>query len=411
MTTLQDYEPIVGTQVLAELKLLAEKLGKKIIQCINSTAVGGGVAEILNRIIPLLKELEVNAHWDVIKGEEQFFGITKKIHNAMHGRKENITPEEHDFFLETNRTNAKEMNLYGDIIFVHDPQPIAWIEKKKELGRKWLWRCHIDSSQPTPEVWDFLAPYVEQYDAAIFSAPAFARAIKTNQFLISPSIDPLSIKNKDLSREEVQKILEGFGIDTTRPILTQISRFDRLKDPVGVIDVYRLVKKYEDCQLILVGAFAADDPEGNEVLAEVREKAGKDPDIHILLLSMDDAELNALQINALQRGSTVVLQKSLREGFALTVAEALWKGTPVVASPVGGIPLQITHKYSGLLSSTIEGTAYNIRQLVHTPAYGKRLARNAKEHIRQNFLITRHLRDYLLLFLYMDHWNKEFIAL
>ncbi|MBI4833761.1 MAG: glycosyltransferase [Planctomycetes bacterium] len=407
MSKLQDYNRIIGQEVLDELFLLGNKLEGLTVQNINSTAVGGGVAEILNRMIPLLKEVGINARWDVIKGGEQFFSMTKKMHNAMHGQKESFTDDEFDLFREVNNANLREMDFAGDIIFIHDPQPIALIEKRKEIGRNWLWRCHIDSSAPLPAVWQFLLPYIEQYDAAVFSAPAYAQPIKIKQLLIAPSIDPLSNKNKDLSESEILQIVKNFNLDLGRPVITQVSRFDRLKDPVGVIEAYKIVKKHTDCQLVLAGGSATDDPESEAVLAETREKAGNDPDIHILLLP----PTSDIEINALQRISTVIVQKSLREGFGLTVAEALWKEKPVVASSVGGIPLQITHKYSGLLSNTIEGTAYYIRQLLHTPEYAQKLARNGKEHVKQNFLITRHLRDYLLAFVFLKHLNEELIQL
>ncbi len=398
-----DYEPIVGPDVITELKLLAEKLSGKVIQNVNSTAVGGGVAEILNRMIPLLKEVGVNARWDVIKGGEKFFEVTKKIHNALHNRAVTISKEEYEMFVETNRMNADEMELCGDIIFIHDPQPIGLIEHRKEIGKNWIWRCHVDFSSPDPVVWNFLKPYVERYDIAVFSAPSFARQLNIRQVLIAPSIDPLSDKNKELPEATINELLDRFGIDRERPIITQISRFDYLKDPTGVIDMYKMVKKHNDCQLVLAGGGTTDDPEGENVLAEVREKAGSDPDIFILHL----APASDIEINALQRASSVVLQKSLREGFGLTVSEALWKAKPVVASAVGGIPLQITHKYSGLLSYTLEGTAYWVRQLLNSPEYGKKLGENGREHIQQNFLLTRHLRDYMLMFLSLREYERD----
>jgi trehalose synthase len=397
MPELKEYLPIAGQDVVDELSFLSGKLSGKIIENINSTAVGGGVAEILSRMIPLLRELGVDARWEVIKGNEKFFYITKKMHNALHGIDEKISPEEYKFFLEVNNQNAREMNLYGDIIFIHDPQPIALVEKKKELGKKWLWRCHIDFTKPQKEVMDFLKSWIERYDSMVFSAPAFSRDLKIPQMLISPSIDPLSEKNKDLPPEIIDSIIEQFGIDKDRPIVTQISRFDYLKDPAGVIKVYQMVKKNIDCQLVLAGGGATDDPEGIKVLEEVRELASDDPDIHILFLPPSSDR----EINALQRASSVVLQKSLKEGFGLTVAEALWKSKPVIASSVGGIPLQIAHKYSGILTYSVEGTAFYLKQLLNSPDYAQKLGANGKEHIRNNYLITRHIRDYLLLFLSM----------
>jgi trehalose synthase len=398
MARIEDYIPIVGKSSIDELFLLAEKLKGKSVQNINSTSVGGGVAEILRRMIPLLKELGVNVWWDVIKGDDRFFHITKKIHNSLHGVDLEITKEEFDYFLQINRENSYEFSNYGDIVFIHDPQPIAIVERKREIGRKWIWRCHIDFTSPKNETWEFLRSFIEKYDCAVFSAPSFSRKISIRQVLISPSIDPLSEKNKEIPEEKINEICERFGIDRRKPIITQISRFDYLKDPIGVIKAYRLVKEHIDCQLVLAGGGATDDPEGMKVLEEVKNEANGDPDIHVLFLPPG----SDIEINALQRASTVILQKSLREGFGLTVAEALWKGKPVVASAVGGIPLQIAHKYSGILTHTIEGTAFWIKQLINEPVFAKRLGENGREHIKNNFLITRHIREYLLLFLSME---------
>lgn len=399
MPSIEDYGPIIGQGALEELFLLVEKLGGKTIQNINSTAVGGGVAEILTRMIPLLKQLGAHARWDVIKGDERFFVVTKNIHNALHGVKVNIPDEDFAYFLEINRMNAREIDLSNDFIVVHDPQPLALIEKRKGVGRGWVWRCHIDFSNPELRAWQFLKNYVEQYDAAIFSAPSFARELCIRQILIPPSIDPLSEKNKDLPEEMIDSVFERFGIDRSRPVITQISRFDYLKDPLGVIRVYKMAKKYVDVQLVLAGGGATDDPEGPKIMEQVKAEADKDKDIFVLFLP----PASDIGINALQRGSTVVLQKSLREGFGLTVSEALWKAKPVIASAVGGIPLQIKHKYSGILTHTVEGTAYWIKQLINESSYARQLGVHGKEHIRNNFLITRHIKDYLLGFLSLHH--------
>jgi trehalose synthase len=396
MAKLEEYISIVGQSVVDDLRLLAQKLKGKVIQNINSTPVGGGVAEILNHMVPLLKELGVDARWDVIKGGMQFFEVTKKFHNALHGRSEDLKQSDLDIFMETSEKNIQEVDTYGDIVFVHDPQPIALVKKRSD--NKWIWRCHVDVSEPDKMVWNFLMEFIVKYDAAVFSAPSFSPLLPIRQFLIAPSIDPLSGKNKELPKETIDSVLRKYGIQNDKPIVTQISRFDRLKDPVGVIEVYKQVKKYIDCQLILAGGTAADDPEGIAVLEEVKEKAKQDKDIHILLLPQNDIE-----VNALQSASTVILQKSLKEGFGLTVAEALWKGKPVVASHVGGIPLQIKHKYSGLLCHSIEGASFAVKQLLNSPEYAKKLGENGREHIRNNFLLTRHLREYMLLFLSMYH--------
>jgi len=403
MVKLDEYIPIVGKSIIDDLHLIADRLKGKTIQHINSTAVGGGVAEILNRMVPLLKELSVETRWDVIKGGEQFFEITKKFHNALHGKREDIAERDFEVFLETSQKNVEEMNTDSDIVFVHDPQPVALVQKKS--SNKWLWRCHIDVSNPNQQVWNFITDFVSKYNSAVFSAPAFSRKLPIKQFLIAPSIDPLSDKNKDLPKEIIDGVLEKYGITRNKPIVTQISRFDRLKDPLGVIEAYKQVKKYINCQLILAGGGATDDPEGAQVLSEVQNKAKDDKDIHILLLPQDD-----IVINALQRASTVIVQKSLREGFGLTVAEALWKAKPVVASNVGGIPLQINHKYSGLLCHSVQGAAFAIKQLLNSPSYARKLGENGREHIKNNFLITRHLRDYMLLFLSL-YYEGDYIYL
>ena len=400
MPDIKDYIDIVGKDKIGDLYFLADKLQNKSILNINSTAVGGGVAEILSRMVPLLKQLGVNARWDVIKGDEKFFNITKKMHNALHGINTKLIKEDFDYFIEVNRRNSEEMNLSSDIFFIHDPQPIALIEKRKKANGQWAWRCHIDFTTPQKEVMEFLKSYIKKYDATVFSAPAFARKdIKIPQMLISPSIDPLSDKNRELPKETIEKTLEKFNIDKERPIVTQISRFDYLKDPLGVIKVYKKVKKYVDCQLVLAGGGATDDPEGMQVLNEVKDAASNDKDIHIIFLPPG----SDIEINALQRASDIVLQKSLKEGFGLTVAEALWKSKPVIASAVGGIPLQITHKYSGILTYSINGTSHFLKELLNNPEYANKLGQNGHEHIKNNFLITRHLRDYLLLFLSLFH--------
>jgi trehalose synthase len=395
MPNISRYIPIVGQGVIDELHFLGEKLEGRKIQNINSTAVGGGVAEILTRMIPLLRQIGVDAHWDVIRGNEKFFTITKKFHNALHGVDTEISSDEYEYFLEVNRQNAEDIGTWGDVVFVHDPQPVALVEMKQRIKNKWAWRCHIDFTHPQSDIMNFLRSYIEQYDSAVFSAPAFSRHLRTPQILITPSIDPLSDKNKDLSAKKIDSELEKLGLDRSRPIVTQISRFDYLKDPLGVIKVYKSVKRYVDCQLVLAGGGATDDPEGMQVLQEVKGASVDDPDIHVFFLP----PASDITINALQRASSVILQKSLKEGFGLTVAEALWKGKPVIASAVGGIPLQIAHKYSGILTYSLEGTAYYLKQLLQDPGYASKLSANGREHIKNNFLITRHIRDYLLLFL------------
>ena len=270
MIKVEDYAPITGSATIDELYLLADRLKGKTIQNINSTAVGGGVAEILARMLPLLKQLGLEARWDVIKGNEKFFAVTKKFHNALHGVPVEISNEEYDWFLEVNRQNAEEMG-FADIVFVHDPQPIALIEKRPSIGKNWIWRCHIDSSGPDRKVWSFLGKYIKLYDTAVFSAPAFAAKTAMKQVMISPSIDPLSEKNQPLKEDYIAGIFKQFGIDQSRPVVTQISRFDYLKDPLGVIQAYKMAKKYTDLQLVLAGGGATDDPEGPVIMEQVKQ--------------------------------------------------------------------------------------------------------------------------------------------
>jgi len=390
---LEDYESIVGRANVDELRFLAKDVQGKTIKMVNSTAVGGGVAEMLNRLVPLLGELDVKTHWDVITGGNDFFEITKAFHNALHGSPYQLTRAAQEIFLAYNEQNRQRMQFNEDIVVIHDPQPAALVKARPDSHARWVWRCHIDLSNPNPEVWGFLRPFIEQFDAAIFSAQAFARQLPIRQYLFYPCIDPLSEKNKILEDSDVQKVCEEFGVDRSRPIVTQVSRFDRLKDPVGVIQAFKLARKYVDCQLVLAGGGATDDPEGAAVLAEAREQAGKDPDIIILNLPPWCAH----EINALQTASTVVVQKSIKEGFGLTVTEALWKSKPVIAGAVGGIPNQVMHKHTGMLVHSVEGCAFQIRYLLTHPEFAAQIGRNGHEHVKENFLMTANVRRWLLL--------------
>jgi trehalose synthase len=391
---LDDYHSIVGPGQLDTLRFLAKELKGKTIKMVNSTAVGGGVAEMLNRLVPLLSELEVPTHWNVITGGNDFFEITKAFHNALHGTPWDLTKSAQDIFLMYNEQNRERMNFGEDMVVIHDPQPAGLIRSKEKSHASWVWRCHIDLSNPDAKVWEFLRPFVEQYDAAIFSSQSFARQLPIPQYLFYPCIDPLSEKNKELSDTQVQQICDELGIDRSRPIVTQVSRFDRLKDPVGVVHAYKLAKKYVDCQLVLAGGGASDDPEGAAVLQEVKEAAGDDPDIVIL----DLPPWCALQINAIQRASTIIVQKSLKEGFGLTVTEALWKGKPTIAGAVGGIPNQIVHKLTGVLVHSVEGCAFQIRYLLTHPEFARSIGVSGREHVKENFLMTTNVKRWLLLF-------------
>lgn len=391
---LDDYAAIVGQGHLDTLRFLAKELKGKTIKMINSTAVGGGVAEMLNRLVPLLSELEVPTHWDVITGGNDFFEITKAFHNALHGAPYDLTQSAKHIFLMYNEQNRKRMQFGEDLVVIHDPQPAGLILSRRETKASWVWRCHVDLSNPNPAVWEFLRPFVEQYNAAIFSSQSFAQQLPIPQYLFYPCIDPLSEKNKELLESQIQQICDDFGIDRSRPIVTQVSRFDRLKDPVGVVQAYKLAKKYVDCQLVLAGGGATDDPEGAAVLQEVKESAGNDPDIIIL----DLPPWCALQINAIQRASTIIVQKSLKEGFGLTVTEALWKGKPTIASAVGGIPNQVMHKLTGVLVHSVEGCAFQIRYLLTHPEFARTIGANGREHVKENFLMPTDLKRWLLLF-------------
>jgi trehalose synthase len=393
-THLDDYKGIIGAADIDELRFLASELKGKTVKMINSTAVGGGVAEMLNQLVPLLNEVEVKTRWEVITGGNDFFEVTKAFHNALQGSDYKLTQHARDIFLMHNEQNRQRMQFAEDVVVIHDPQPAALIRDRQDSSRRWVWRCHIDLSNPNPEVWGFLRPFIEQHDAAIFSSPSFARQLPIHQYLFYPCIDPLSEKNKDLEDGFVQQVCDEFGIDRSRPIVTQVSRFDRAKDPVGVVQAFKQARKYVDCQLVLAGGGANDDPEGAVVLKEVKEAAGEDPDIIIL----DLPPWCALEINALQRASTLIVQKSIREGFGLTVTEALWKAKPTIAGAVGGIPNQIIHKLTGMLVHSVDGCAYQMRYLLTHPDFARQLGQNGHEHVKENFLMTTNVRRWLLLF-------------
>ncbi len=381
--------------------VLLHKFGKvfsnRTFLHVNSTREGGGVAEILHRMIPILKGLGIDTRWEVIKGDGEFYSITKKIHNALQGNEEHITEQMWAHHLEVNKANAEKLDLEADAVLIHDPQPAPLINFAKK--GMWIWRCHIDVSNPRLDVWNALKKYCDRYHAAVFSVAKFSRSMPLDEFIIPPSIDPISEKNRELSQEEITETAKKFNIPQDRPILLQVSRFDRFKDPLGVIKTYRIVKKYNDCILILAGSPASDDPEGEAVLAEVREYAADDPDIFILLLpAFSDKE-----INALQRMATVVLQKSIKEGFGLTVSEAMWKEKPVLGGAVGGIPTQILHGVTGFLVHSPEGAAFRVRQLLNNPEMAKRMGEQGKEYVRTNFLITRQVRDYLSIWYATEH--------
>jgi trehalose synthase len=394
---LAEYQDVAPTGTVDFLRRLGELAEGRTILHVNSTRYGGGVAEILHRLLPLMDELGVKTRWEVLTGTELFYRTTKSFHNSLQGTKQRLTKEMFDAYLECNRENARRLNLDADVALIHDPQPAALIDRRPS-GSKWIWRCHIDLSTPQRSVWQFLRPYIIRYDAAVFSLPKFAQRLPIPQFLVYPSIDPLSDKNRELPEEEVRAILDRLEIPRDKPLLVQVSRFDRFKDPVGVVEAYRIVKKSHDCRLVLAGGSADDDPEGAEVLAEVREAVGVDPDVHLLLLP----PTANIEINALQRAAAIVLQKSTREGFGLTVTEAMWKGKPVIGGETGGITAQVIHGKTGYTVNSPEGAAFYIKHLFNDVELMAAIGRQAKEYARHRFLITRQLQDYLGVMIHLS---------
>ncbi len=396
--SLNQYKSIIGERQVEHIQGLAEKLSGSSAVHVNSTSFGGGVAEILHRLVSLMRDVGLDAQWKVIEGTTEFFDVTKTIHNALQGMKTPLTEELKNIYLQQNAANASQMKLDYDHVVIHDPQPLPLISYYRKKHGKWIWRCHIDLSQPNQEFLKFLAPFVSLYDASIFTMKQFvSNSLKINETaIIPPSIDPLSDKNKSLSDTVILSILDKYDVDPEKPIITQVSRFDPWKDPLGVIDVYRLIKKkIPNVQLLLIGSMASDDPEGWIYFEKTARYAGEDYDIYLLtnLVGVHDVE-----VNAFQRASDVVLQKSLREGFGLTISEAFWKGVPVVGADVGGIPLQVLHDVTGFLVNNVKEAAEKTIHLLKHPETAKKMGEKGREHVRKNFLITRHLEDYLKLF-------------
>jgi len=408
---LQTYAAIVGEDVIRHLKLLAAPLKGARVLHVNSTRVGGGVAEILEKLVPLQQELGMQTEWEVITGSNLFYQCTKSFHNGLQGVATVIPEQQLREYEAVNRANAEQLGHKlrdADFVFIHDPQPAALLAHVPERKGKWIWRCHIDLSHPNRPVWKYLRQWVLDYDASVFSLPAFAPRLPHTIYLIPPSIDPLSEKNIDLPPDEIQSVRLRFGLDSDRLTMLQVSRFDRFKDPVGVIQAYRLAKNFiPSLQLVLAGGSATDDPEGDAVLAEVRDAASDDPDIHILLLPPDAHRT----INALQRSADFVLQKSLREGFGLTVSEALWKGKPVIGGDTGGIRLQVVNHHTGFLVRSPEGAALRIRYLLHNRDKLLEMGTKARNFVRDNFLLTRQLREYLTMMVSLRHGEHERVEL
>jgi trehalose synthase len=404
--TLDEYAAVVGPQVIDHLHRLARPLRGKRIVHVNATTEGGGVAEILHRLVPLMRELGLDTAWEVIHGDGAFFFVTKSFHNALQGTPAEIPPHLLQHYEAVNHDTAGRLAaalIDADFVFIHDPQPAALLRHLPRRRGKWIWRCHIDVSRPHRPVWKYLREFLRPFDASIFSLPAFAQPLPHPQFLIAPSIDPLSEKNCELSAAEVASVSESVGVLPDSHVVLQVSRFDRFKDPVGVIRAYRMARTHAPQQLVLAGGGASDDPEGETVLREVQAAAGDDADIKILQLPPDAHRT----INALQRRADVVMQKSIREGFGLTVTEALWKGKPVIGGNTGGITLQVVDGWTGFLVNTPEGAAFRLRYLRGRPGLGARMGERGRRHVHQNFLLTRNLREYLILMLTLNRETSE----
>jgi trehalose synthase len=409
-TSLQAYANIAGQDVVDHLHQLAERLQGVRVVHVNSTRMGGGVAEILNKMVPFMQELGIEASWESIAGDADFFRTTKCFHNAMQGDHVEIDEARLQQYEQVNAHNAKKLSATlrkADLVFVHDPQPVALIGSFPDRTGKWIWRCHIDVSKPYRAVWKYLRRFVVSYDASIFSLSTFTQPLPHPIYLIPPSIDPLHEKNAEMSKREVQAVCRQYSIDPDRPLIVQVSRFDRFKDPSGVIGAYRLAKKSVPAlQLVLAGGTADDDPEGEMVLQEV-QKLAVDEDVHVLALPGDAHHT----INALQRAADIVLQKSIKEGFGLTVTEAMWKCKPVVGGDTGGIRIQVINHHTGFLVRSPEGAALRIRYLLYHRDKLKEMGNKARRFVRDNFLITRHLREYLTLMLALLHGVEERIEL
>ncbi|EZQ06576.1 glycosyl transferase family 1 [Candidatus Acidianus copahuensis] len=394
---IEKYEKIIGEDELYAIYKVAERLKDFSILHINSTKAGGGVAEILNRMVPLMKDLGLNVDWKVIRGEEDFFKVTKSFHNSLQNGVGVLPEKAFETYDKWQAINASEVPLDYDIIMIHDPQPLGLIDFKKK--GKWIFRCHIDISNPYPPVWDFLKKRISKYNAMVISAPAFARDdVDIPQFLIPPSIDPLSVKNKPLKEITVRRILHKYGINDDKPLVVQVSRFDYAKDPVGAIKAFKEARKHlGKLQLAYVGSPASDDPEGQEVYEKTVKEAENDRDIYLLMLP----PYSDLEINAFQTGASVVMQKSIKEGFGLTVSEAMWKGKVVIGGRTGGIPLQIIHGITGYLVNSIEGAAHYIIHTIKNADQANEIGERARIHVKNNFLITRHMTQYMETMLYV----------
>ncbi|MGA9875878.1 MAG: glycosyltransferase [Solirubrobacteraceae bacterium] len=395
--SLADYTHICGRELIEEIRELAEPLKGKRVVHVSATAFGGGVSEILYTLVPLMRDVGLDCEWQVIYGREEFFNATKLMHNALQGNPQDLDEEQWGTWEQYNEMNARELSGGWDVCLVHDPQPAGLHLLVPEKAKGWVWRCHIDLSTPNPATIKRLLPYIASYPQSLFHMEGYVpEGMGGNVNIVPPAIDPLMPKNMALSPEDASYVCEQFGIDVDRPLICQVSRFDPWKDPLGVIDAYRIVKEQlSDVQLALVGSMASDDPEGWDFFNATIAHAGGDPDVHIL---NNFNNVGAIEVNAFQSHADVVVQKSIREGFGLTVSEAIWKARPFIGGDVGGIPLQVDDGVTGFLVSTVEQCAARSLELLGDPALGKSLGRRGKEHVRSHFLTPRYLRDYLKIF-------------
>jgi len=394
MNRLEDYRQVAPPGVIDIIRKMAERVQGRRVLHISSGRFGGGAPEILHAGVPILNDLGIDTRWEITGGDPTFYATTRAVQSALEGAERVLADEALAHWAEMNRINAKKLSLEADLVEVHDVPPATLVAHRGE-GR-WVWHCHFDCSWAQRRAWSIVRQYLTQYDAAIFSLPEFGRRLGIVQFIIHPSIDPLSEKNRDLTPREVGSILASLQVPTDRPLLVQVGAFSPGQDPLGVVNAYRLVKKHHDVRLVVAGT-AGDDRESLEVLSELREVAHHDP--HVVVLELPPEAYP--QINALQRGATIVLQKSVREGFGLGAAEAMWKGKPVVAGYAGGLPQQVINDVTGYTVHSVEGAAFRIRHLLNNPELIARMGAAGREHVRRTFLVTRQLTDQLALLIHL----------
>lgn len=392
MAQLDDYREVAPRGAIDLLERLAERVRGRRFVNVNAGRFGGGSAELLASLVPMLVGLGIDAAWEVVVGDPDFYGAVSRLDAALAGTERSITDATLRAWAEAASTNAAVLALDADVVMVYDVAPLPLVRHRPGRGR-WVWRCTTDCSRAYRRVWYLVRKEGSAYDAAVFSLPKLAQRLDVPTLIVNPSVDPLSAKNRELTRSEVDRVVERLGVPRDKPILLQVAPYTRAKDPLGVVSAYRLAKKYVDCRLVLAGWGAADNPDGTAILAEMREAAQRDPDLHPLVLPPDAA----LEINALQRAAAIVIHVPVQEDFGLGVAEAMWKGRPVIGSMAGGIPAQVVPDVTGFLVSSVEGAAFRIRQLLQEPDLIARLGGAAREYVRRTFLITRHVGDYLAL--------------